>query len=104
MQLPPREPLPMEAGGEVAAGVMGGCLCDTHRYWPARGDDRTPLGLPPESRSARGRHKAESSQDGAAEPFGSSDPLFDFFSVPIPAAPVLGAAQSPLQVPAGVLL
>lgn len=83
---------------------MMGCPCDAHRQRPARGEDRSPLGLPPESRSARGRHKVESLQDGAAEPFGSSDPLFDFFSVPIPAAPVLGAAQSPLQVPVGVLL
>lgn len=103
MQLPRPEPQPMEREERWQQRGDGDSVTPTGPR-PAQGQDRAPLGLPPEGRSARGRHKAEGLQDGAAEPFGSSDPLFDFFSVPVPAAPVLGAAQSPLQVPAGFLL
>lgn len=46
VQLPPQEPLPMEAGGEVAPGVMGTSVTPT-RHRPARGEDRTPLDAAP---------------------------------------------------------
>lgn len=92
----------MQAGEEAVAGECRG-LCDTQRAASQPGARTgTLLGLLPENGSAPGRHEAEGLQDEAAKPFGSSDPLFDFFSVPILAAPVLGAAQSPASGPSGV--
>lgn len=73
----------------------------------SRRKDGTPFGAAPQKQQhPGGRREAEGLQDGAAEPLGSSDPLFDwllgfFFSVPVPAAPVLGAAQSPASHPSG---